>query len=142
MFSRYKKSTAAAAGRGVVDAAPQATAPEPVRAAPLRKPLPTTSARPAASDKELKRKDRLAELKLQLHRELLDHLNLAALEHASEKDLRAEISDITTETLSSMGVVLNREERSTLVTELYDEVTRPLVPLRRCSRTKRSAIFW
>lgn len=123
MFSRYKKSTAAAAGRGVVDAAPQATAPEPVRAAPLRKPLPTTSARPAATDKEQKRKDRLAELKLQLHRELLDHLNLAALEHASEKDLRAEISDITTETLSEMGVVLNRDERSTLVTELYDEVT-------------------
>ncbi|NVO24262.1 CpaF family protein [Donghicola mangrovi] len=124
MFSRYKKSSASAGGRGSVDAATQApAAPEAPRAAPLRKPLAPSAARPASSDKEQKRKERLAELKLQLHRELLDNLNLAALEHASEKDLRAEISDIATETLTAMGVVLTREERATLTKELYDEVT-------------------
>ncbi|NVO28391.1 CpaF family protein [Donghicola sp. C2-DW-16] len=124
MFSRYKKSSASAGGRGSVDAAAQApAAPEAPRAAPLRKPLAPSAARPASSDKEQKRKERLAELKLQLHRELLDNLNLAALEHASEKDLRAEISDIATETLTAMGVVLTREERATLTKELYDEVT-------------------
>ncbi|PRY85354.1 CpaF family protein [Donghicola tyrosinivorans] len=120
MFSKYKKSSAAPKA-----AAPTATAAPvaPTPAASLRKPLPIKAAQAAASDKEKKRKERLAEIKLQLHRELLDNLNLSALEHAAEKDLRSEIADISSEVLSERGVVLNREERTALFSELYDEVT-------------------
>ncbi|NNE86696.1 MAG: CpaF family protein [Silicimonas sp.] len=82
-------------------------------------------------DKERKRKERLGEIKLELHKRLLDNLNLGALDTASESDLRAEIVAISGEALDEMGVVLNREERQTLNQDLYDEVTGlgPLEPL-------------
>ncbi|MDJ1006953.1 MAG: CpaF family protein [Paracoccaceae bacterium] len=82
-------------------------------------------------DKEKKRKERLAEIKLELHKRLLDNLNLGALDTAAESDLRAEIVSISGEALDEMGVVLNREERATLNQELFDEVTGlgPLEPL-------------
>ena len=79
-------------------------------------------------DKERKRKERLSEIKIDLHRALLDHLNLGALESATEADLRAEIASISEEVLQERAIVLNREDRSTLTQELYDEV-RGLGPL-------------
>jgi pilus assembly protein CpaF len=89
------------------------------------------AAQAAPVDKERKRKERLGEIKLELHKSLLDNLNLSALDKASESDLRAEIVAIAGEALDDMGVVLNREERQTLNQELYDEVTGlgPLEPL-------------
>ncbi len=136
MFERYRKdgkparpAPGAPAGGAAALAAPAPKArpaPAPPSRAPSRSP-----ARPAPEDKEKRRRERLGELKLDLHRRLLDQLNLAALETASEKDLRAEIADITTEALAEMSVVLSREERITLNAELYDEVTGlgPLEPL-------------
>jgi pilus assembly protein CpaF len=44
------------------------------------------------------------------------------LDNASETDLRAEISSIATEVLEEKGIVLNREDRTQLTQELYDEV--------------------
>ncbi|MDU8926089.1 CpaF family protein [Alisedimentitalea sp. MJ-SS2] len=135
MFSRYKKPSGtpkpAAPGKGNVTdlaAAKPAAAqskPQPQAAAPasMRKPNPSTPARAAAPDKELKRKKRMAELKIQLHRELLENLNLAALETATEAELRTEINEITTEVLNQKSVVLNREDRAQLNKELFDEVT-------------------
>ncbi|MFZ1481840.1 MAG: CpaF family protein [Paracoccaceae bacterium] len=84
-----------------------------------------------AADKEQKRKKRLMELKLELHKRLLESLNLSALEHASEQNLKAEISNLAGEALDEMSVALNKEDRSTLVQELYDEVMGlgPLEPL-------------
>ncbi|WP_204115347.1 CpaF family protein [Shimia biformata] len=136
MFSRYKKNEPAKpaladtqrAGRPAKNAKP-APAPIPeAEAAPvekriLRKPMPTTAAQANAADKERKRKERLSEIKLELHRELLDNLNLSALEHASESELRAEISAIAGEVLQEKAIVLNREERTALNQDLYDEVT-------------------
>jgi pilus assembly protein CpaF len=85
----------------------------------------------AALDKEKKRKDRLSDLKVDLHKRLLDNLNLAALEHASEANLKVEISTIVTEGLEEMSVSLNKEDRGILNQELYDEVMGlgPLEPL-------------
>ena len=51
---------------------------------------------------------------MELHKRLLDNLNLAALENATETDLRTEITAIASEALEEMAIVLNREERSTL----------------------------
>lgn len=96
---------------------------EAAAAAPLRRPAPTAPAQSVTADKEKKRKERLGEIKLELHRELLDNLNLAALEHATEQELRNEINAITAEVLQEKGIVLNREDRTSLCQDLFDEVT-------------------
>ncbi|MDU8910363.1 CpaF family protein [Aestuariicoccus sp. MJ-SS9] len=122
MFSRYKKSqTEKAMPVGAPDPAEAAPAPEAPKPS-MRKPQPNRSAQVAPMDKEKKRKERLGEIKLELHRALLDNLNLAAIDQASESELRQEISLIATETLQEKGIVLNRDERQTLNQELYDEV--------------------
>ena len=84
-----------------------------------------------AVEKEKKRKEKMGELKVELHKRLLDNLNLAALEHASEASLRSEIATITAEALEEMSVVLNKEDRQSLHQELYDEVMGlgPIEPL-------------
>nr|WP_253798504.1 CpaF family protein [Rhodovulum sp. P5] len=100
---------------------------------PTTAPLPATAPADAApvSDKERKRRERLGELKIELHKRLLEDLNLAALEHADEQDLRTEINAISGEGLDELGVVLNREDRAQLNQELFDEVVGlgPLEPL-------------
>jgi len=137
LFSRYKKTGGGTSAQGeapklqAVEGG-KPTAPAPAPKTVTRKPDPhATAARVAPADKERKRKERLGEIKLELHKELLDNLNLGALETATEKDLRAEITAIASETLERMGVILNREERTTLNQELFDEVTGlgPLEPL-------------
>jgi pilus assembly protein CpaF len=135
VFSKYRKSNGGKPGQPpeltTIDggvASPTATAPVE------RKPMPLVAKKPAVpapEDKEKKRKQRLGEIKLELHKRLLDNLNLSALETASEADLRAEIVAISTEALEEMAVVLNREERQQLNQDLFDEVTGlgPLEPL-------------
>ena len=133
MFSKYKKS----GGQGGEPGTPELTsipggqAPVPQGQAKSAVAEPTAKRRPnsrtvaqvAPVDKEKKRKERLGEIKLELHKRLLDNLNLSALESATESDLRAEIVAISGEALDEMGVVLNREERQSLNQDLYDEVT-------------------
>ncbi len=134
MFSRYKKATARPQ--------PQAVPGEKTPVIQQRPTQPTaqsvaTTARPGPDlgrdPKESKRRERLSEIRVELHKRLLETLNLSALEHASESDLRTEIAAISADGLSEMGVVLNRDERETLHQELYDEVTGlgPLEPLLR-----------
>ncbi|MCV6825274.1 MULTISPECIES: CpaF family protein [Halocynthiibacter] len=129
MFSRYsKKDAPQTAPKEVAAPAPaENKAPEAEKKV-LRK-LAAATAAPA--NKELKRKSRLGEIKVELHKTLLDNLNLAALENASEKDLRSEIVEISSEALSDMQIVLNRDERNQLNQELFDEVMGlgPLEPL-------------
>ncbi len=125
MFSRYKKDGSgkrpAAGSKTASNVTPLKTAkPASAPTATLRKPAP---AKAVPQDKEKKRKERLSEIKVELHKRLLDSLNLSALETASEKDLRAEIVAIASESLDEMAIVLNREERNQLNQELFDEVT-------------------
>ena len=130
MFSRFKKPEPA-----VAPTATQAAA-APAKPGIGARPMPSSAtvrppAEAAAADKEKKRKERLGDLKQQLHKRLLDSLNLAALEQASEANLKAEIAAISTEALEEMSVVLSRDDRATLNQELYDEVMGlgPLEPL-------------
>jgi len=124
MFSKYKKTNAAAPA---IQAAPAKVTPikqaEPSADKPASMRRASQPAAVAPLDKDLKRKQRMSEIKLELHRSLLDNLNLAALEHATEQDLRQEINDISAEILSEKSIVLNREDRIQLNSELYDEVT-------------------
>ncbi|MGX0875859.1 pilus assembly protein CpaF [Roseovarius sp. MBR-154] len=123
MFSRYKKTQSAnSAAKPVVDTTPKTASFEAVAAQSFRKPAQKAAAVPEAVDKDRKRKERMGEIKIELHRALLDHLNLAALDTATETDLRAEISSIAGEILEEKGIVLNREDRGILTQELYDEV--------------------
>ncbi|MFY0680581.1 MAG: CpaF family protein [Thalassovita sp.] len=126
MFSRYKKDAEKApkTEAKVIDL-PKAESRAAPAASPvnIRKPMPKAAVAAGPQDKERKRKERLSEIKLNLHHALLDNLNLAALETASEAELRSEISSISTEVLVEKGIVLNREDRSTVFQELYDEVT-------------------
>jgi pilus assembly protein CpaF len=122
MFSKYKKTD----GSKPVNAQPKlAAVPEQdvEPKASLMKAMPKRGAEAAPQDREKKRKERLGEIKLELHKALLENLNLAALETASETDLRAEINAIAAESLEDMGVVLNREERQALNQDLFFEVT-------------------
>jgi pilus assembly protein CpaF len=82
-------------------------------------------------DKERKRKEKLSDLKVKLHKSLLENLNLAALENATETDLKSEIAAISTEALQELAVVLNSGDRALLYQDLYDEVMGlgPLEPL-------------
>lgn len=143
MFSRFKKPDDASARPAVMapvtSAGPAATRTAPAtatQAALAARPLPAAPApRPpaeaVAADKEKKRKDRLQELKVELHKRLLENLNLAALEHASENNLKQEIGAIANEALEEMAVVLPKDDRAILHQELYDEVMGlgPLEPL-------------
>ena len=140
MFARYRKTPP---GEGVkpVEAVPERTAPasagspDPakVSAAPPSRP-PVEKRAPGnalPTDKAELRKQRMNRIKSDLHKRLLENLNLSALEHASEAELRTEISTIVAEALGEMEVVLNSDERATLNKELYFEVMGlgPLEPL-------------
>ncbi len=144
MFSRFKKPDGAPARPATTAAVTQASpaaarpgapaataAPKAGFARPAGVATPRLPAEVAAQDKEKKRKDRLQELKTELHKRLLDNLNLAALEHATEGSLKQEIAAIAAEALDEMSVALNKDDRATLNQELYDEVMGlgPLEPL-------------
>jgi pilus assembly protein CpaF len=141
VFSRFRKDNAPAATPAAAAAARPAAAPAPAAAAPkpaVTATRPVTGLMPGRSpaeavavDKEKKRRERLMELKLEIHKRLLENLNLAALEHASEQNLKSEISSLASEALDEMSVALTKEDRTTLVQELYDEVMGlgPLEPL-------------
>jgi hypothetical protein len=89
VFSRFKKDTPAGeSAQGVAAAAapadkaafgPSGPAQAPVRSA--------TAAEAVAADKEKKRKERLTELKVEIHKRLLEDLNLSAIESATEQSL-------------------------------------------------------
>jgi pilus assembly protein CpaF len=125
MFSKYKKPSATAPAATqpskVTELAKVATPEAAAKVA--RKASPAAAAQVVPMDKERKCKDRIGDLKLELHRVLLDSLNLAALENASETELRQEIQAITSEFLEEKAIILNREDRQILNKELYDKVT-------------------
>lgn len=130
MFSRYKKPGDAPASDATTETEQQATEAAPAQKVSARKILPSP-AEAMAQDKEVKRRQKLEEIRSDLHHRLLDNLNLGALENAPESELRAEIASICAEGLEEMSVVLNKEERQNLHSELFDEVTGlgPLEPL-------------
>jgi pilus assembly protein CpaF len=132
VFSRFKNDKPT--GRPGAPAAPvtapvEKSAPTAMRA---QQQMPQrTAAESVAVDKEKKRKERLTELKVEIHKRLLEDLNLSAIEGATEQSLRGEIASLANEALDDMSVALNKEDRIALTQELYDEVMGlgPLEPL-------------
>ncbi|MBN2758861.1 MAG: CpaF family protein [Rhodobacteraceae bacterium] len=137
MFSRYRKNAEASAQ----PVRPSAVGParhvssDPLRAElaprPAKQVAKPVAATPEAASKDEQRKLRMNKVKSDLHRRLLDNLNLSALDNASESELRSEINSIVAEALVEMDVVLNSEDRATLNRDLFFEVMGlgPLEPL-------------
>jgi len=147
MFSRYKKESTTVSHAPDSRAAPiHATAsPTPDEKLvtvpiPVPRPKPNFKAAPRsasisasqpANDKDQRRKQRILEVKSELHSKLLENLNLSALDVASEAELRSEIAAIAAEALSEINFALTSDERMHLNQDLYFEVRGlgPLEPL-------------
>ena len=134
MFSRFSKTTPPARPGAPAPAAATAAAEKPgmaARATAAPVPSQKAAAEALAADRDKKRKERLTELKVAIHRRLLEDLNLSALESATEQSLKQEIASLASEALDEMSVALNKEDRLALNQELYDEVMGlgPLEPL-------------
>jgi len=120
MFKRYNKSE--------VPNAPTLDPKQAVGPVSDNKSGRKKGAQPAevseTSIKAKQRREKLMDVRMQLHRKLLETLNLTVLDKATEADLRREITVIAAEGLREMGMVLTGAETETL------------------KKTTRSTIFW
>jgi pilus assembly protein CpaF len=125
MFKRYKKRPEPE----LVVSQDAPSQPSPDAAKPIVKVVEAET--PIISEAEIKRRRKLLHIRVELHKRLLEILNLAAIDKVSETELRGEIASIVRELLSEEGTVLNGQEFDRLVNELIDEVTGlgPLEPL-------------
>ena len=73
----------------------------------------------------------LVDLKVRTHRQLIERINLAALDNLPRERIGAEVAQVITELLEQDGAALNRTERATLVEDILDELLGlgPLEPL-------------
>jgi pilus assembly protein CpaF len=76
-------------------------------------------------------KDPYLEFKMRVHQELLDTLNLSAIEKREKDDLGREIGEIVQQLLEREKAALNQQERARLVSDVLDELLGlgPLEPL-------------
>ena len=84
-----------------------------------------------ALKKDLARADWLIDLKVQIHRQLIERINLAMLDKLSHERIATEISQVVGDLLEQDRTALNRAERETLVSDVLDELLGlgPLEPL-------------
>jgi pilus assembly protein CpaF len=134
MFKRYQKTAPKPAATAVpmpdMASSPAHQDTPEMPAAGLSKQQIASKATPEATRDE-RRAKKMMDIRVDMHNRLLENLNLGAIETTSEADLRREISAICSDGLQEMGIVLSKEERISLSTEMYDEVTGlgPLEPL-------------
>lgn len=90
---------------------------------------PTPDAANAVGDHD--RNAALLSLKVQVHRELLDEINLAQLEKMSRAQVETEAGDLITDILNRHQLALNANERRAMVGDVLDELLGlgPLEPL-------------
>jgi pilus assembly protein CpaF len=87
-------------------------------------PLPVESPVP-------ERDEAFYDLKHKIHNQLVDEINLTALESMSKEEIAPDISDMVHKLLVKEGVIINEQEKSELVAEILDELKGlgPLEPL-------------
>src|SRR5438046_9111434 len=106
----------------------------PLSGVPVRPtPQPAAGAAGPASRPQPPPRAQYVELKANVHRKLLNRLNLEALAQADRARAESEIRTLVTELLNEEGTPISLGERETLFTELIDEVFGfgPLEPLLR-----------
>ncbi|MFO7955990.1 MAG: CpaF family protein [Candidatus Brocadiia bacterium] len=76
-------------------------------------------------------RDKYQELKLKIHRKLLDALDLSILSELEENEVKNQIRQVVGKLMDQAGVGFNRKEREQFVQEIVDEVVGfgPLEPL-------------
>ena len=76
-------------------------------------------------------RDSQTDLKVELHKRLLDLINLQALDQMSRAQIEAEVGDIVYEELTKQNHALNNAERKALVSDVLDELLGlgPIEPL-------------
>ena len=74
---------------------------------------------------------RISGLKIEIHRELLDRINLSVLDKMPREKIASEVTVIVSEMLADRSEMLNRAERAMLCDEVLDELLGlgPLEPL-------------
>ena len=115
---------------GKKSAAPAAGSLAGPAAAPAAEAAPAPVA-PKLQVAETSRMDMKTDLKVELHQNLLDRINLAALESMTREQVGRDIGDIVAEMLKEMNHALNLSERKQLVEDILDELLGlgPLEPL-------------
>ncbi len=100
---------------------------EPVPASPAK--APARAAKVVSADRV--RADWLIDLKVRIHRQLIDRINLALLDKLPREQIATEISQIIAELIEEDRAVLNGAERQSLVEDVLDELLGlgPLEPL-------------
>lgn len=91
----------------------------------------TAQTEPTSSPAEREGIDRFVDLKVSIHRSLLDRINLAMLEKLSRDQIQGEIGEIVGELLEEQREPLNAREKAALVNDVLDELLGlgPLEPL-------------
>ena len=84
-----------------------------------------------SASKLVARADWLIDLKVQIHRQLIERINLAMLEKLPRERIAIEISQVVGDLLEQDRTALNRAEREALVADVLDELLGlgPLEPL-------------
>lgn len=77
------------------------------------------------------RTESMLDLKVHIHRQLLERINLAVLDTLPRDKIATEVGQVITDLLSQGGTALNRVERQTLIDDVLDELLGlgPLEPL-------------
>lgn len=75
--------------------------------------------------------DKNTELKMLIHQQLLDTMNLAVLDKMGEEQIRSEVGDLVRELLVENNVPLTLQEQQVLIADILDEVLGlgPIEPL-------------
>jgi len=107
MFRRFNRNEENSEMAVPAAPAPLTLAPETiVQARKQAAPKMTEEAREQI-ERDRKKSERMMNIRMDIHKRLLETLNLAAIDKASDGDLRREISAIAREGIQEMGVVLN-----------------------------------
>lgn len=116
---------------GLTPPKPEAPAAQAAPNAPAPKAEAKPAAKAAPKAAEPARGDTTTDLKVEMHQNLLDRINLAALESMTREQVGRDIGDIVADMLKEMNHALNLTERKQLVEDILDELLGlgPLEPL-------------
>ena len=116
----------------VAGAESKPAAPQPAAATvPTAPAAPAPAPTPGVISLRDRRRDDYTELKVSLHQQLIDRINLAALETMTREQMQRDIGDLVQEMLKENNHALNAGERRQLVEDILDELLGlgPLEPL-------------
>ena len=106
---------------------------QPNRPGNVAPPTPPAARSPQAATPQQPQRQQYLDLKANVHRKLLDRLNLEALASAERGRVEGEIRALINDLLNEEGIPISLSERETLFSELMDDVFGfgPLEPLLR-----------